>query len=367
MILGDVMDEVGDRLDTIPGLRVYRYPADSVAPPAAVVTYPLEYRFDEAYTRGMDRMSLPVVVLVGKVSDRASRNRLSDLFDRSGTRRYTIDNAGQLTKQTMAVDGTHTSSAAAAGGYLQVTLSAGTAVGFSNLRDVYIRDGIVGADFHARTTFDPPFFGDAGGGVNILPQHGLVLRYQRDTKQRAVLVNANIIFGVPMLNIGVWEANLDGTGFANRQAAGFPAPFGLPFPYTVEARLDGNVVHARQWHVGDPVPGWDDPTLARTIDLDTDAGDAVAIPTPVGVGGAGLAAAHLGTSTSPPSMVRYPLADTYFELASSPIKDTIEADLDAYTAFDSVRVTDAEFDVIQMAGVDHLAVTFTLDIAGTGA
>ncbi len=35
MNLADVMDQVGDRLETIAGLRVYRYPSDSPAAPAA--------------------------------------------------------------------------------------------------------------------------------------------------------------------------------------------------------------------------------------------------------------------------------------------------------------------------------------------
>lgn len=77
MDLGAVMDEVADRLRTIDGLRVYAYPADAVAPPAAVVTYPDEYVFDATFGRGMDTMTLPVIVMVGKVSDRASRDRVA--------------------------------------------------------------------------------------------------------------------------------------------------------------------------------------------------------------------------------------------------------------------------------------------------
>lgn len=84
MNLGDVMDEIGDRLDAIGGLRVYRYPPDNVAPPAAVVTYPETYTYDETYGRGMDRFTVPVIVMVGKVSDRASRDQLGVYLDGSG-------------------------------------------------------------------------------------------------------------------------------------------------------------------------------------------------------------------------------------------------------------------------------------------
>lgn len=85
MILADVMDQIGDRLDTITGLRVFRYPPDSVTPPAAIVSYPDEIVFDETYGRGMDRMTLPVVIVVGKVSDRTSKDRLTAYANGSGT------------------------------------------------------------------------------------------------------------------------------------------------------------------------------------------------------------------------------------------------------------------------------------------
>jgi len=84
MDLAAVMDDIGDRLDTIDGLRVYRYPADNIAPPAAVVTYPESYSYDETYGRGTDRITLPVVIMVGKVSDRASRDRIAQWTNGSG-------------------------------------------------------------------------------------------------------------------------------------------------------------------------------------------------------------------------------------------------------------------------------------------
>jgi hypothetical protein len=87
MDLANVMDEIGDQLDTIDGLRVYRYPPDNVAVPAAVVAYPEDYEFDSTYARGMDRITnLPVVVMVGKVSDRASRDRISAYANGAGAK-----------------------------------------------------------------------------------------------------------------------------------------------------------------------------------------------------------------------------------------------------------------------------------------
>lgn len=86
MNLADVMDQIGDRLDTIPDLRVFRWPPDQPpAPPAAIVTYPDTYTYDETYGRGMDRISsLPVVLLVGKVSDRTARDRIAKYVSGSG-------------------------------------------------------------------------------------------------------------------------------------------------------------------------------------------------------------------------------------------------------------------------------------------
>ncbi|MFC0628544.1 hypothetical protein [Kribbella deserti] len=86
MDVGAVMQAVADRIDTIDNLRVYAYPPDTVNPPAAVVSYPAEYEFDATYGRGMDRISdLPVVVLIGKVSDRTSRDKVAQYVNGTGT------------------------------------------------------------------------------------------------------------------------------------------------------------------------------------------------------------------------------------------------------------------------------------------
>lgn len=86
MNLADVMDEVAGVLDNIEGLRVHAFPADKVTPDAAVVTYPESYEFDATYGRGTDRMTLPVVVLVGRVTDRKARDRIGQYADGSGVK-----------------------------------------------------------------------------------------------------------------------------------------------------------------------------------------------------------------------------------------------------------------------------------------
>lgn len=77
MDLGDVMQEISDRLDTIAGLRCYAGPPGSVVPPAAIVWYPDSITFDEAYQRGSDSMELPVWVLLARPTDRSTRDLLA--------------------------------------------------------------------------------------------------------------------------------------------------------------------------------------------------------------------------------------------------------------------------------------------------
>lgn len=77
MNLADVMDEIGDVADTIAGLRVYRWPADEITPPAAMVTYPESVDFTVAFQRGTDRWQGGLLVAAGRVWDRAARDQMS--------------------------------------------------------------------------------------------------------------------------------------------------------------------------------------------------------------------------------------------------------------------------------------------------
>lgn len=85
MIVKDVMQEVADQLDTITGLRVHAYPVATISAPAAVVAYPSDYEFDATYGRGMDTLTLNVIVWVGKPVERTTRDRISAYLDGSGT------------------------------------------------------------------------------------------------------------------------------------------------------------------------------------------------------------------------------------------------------------------------------------------
>jgi len=76
MDIAAVLDEVGVALKTITGLRVFDYPAGKITPPAAIVALPDDITYDTTYGRGADTFVVPVIVVVGKNSDRVSRNKI---------------------------------------------------------------------------------------------------------------------------------------------------------------------------------------------------------------------------------------------------------------------------------------------------
>lgn len=86
MNLGGVMDELGAALDTIEDLRVFPYSAQRITVPAAIVTWPEEINYDQAMSRGGDRLTLPVFVLVGLIDARSSRDDLAAYLAGSGPR-----------------------------------------------------------------------------------------------------------------------------------------------------------------------------------------------------------------------------------------------------------------------------------------
>lgn len=86
MDVAEVMDELAARLGMIAGLRVFAWPPGSVTPPAAIVSYPERVDFDSTYGRGMDRMTVPVAVVVGRPADRATRDSLAAYCGGGGAR-----------------------------------------------------------------------------------------------------------------------------------------------------------------------------------------------------------------------------------------------------------------------------------------
>lgn len=185
----------------------------------------------------------------------------------------------------------------------QIVSPTGGGVLASNQRDGYLHANTSGwTDIEASTVFvcGPAF------APPLNPQHGLILRYQESGGERAaVLAWHDVAFGTPpILNIGVWRANLDGTGFQNRQNnwwnTALPAREVSVFPYRVDVRLVGTLVQARTYAIDGNVPAYvargDTSSIyARTFDLDLDCGSVAGNATPVGAGQCGVIGAHLGT------------------------------------------------------------------------
>lgn len=78
------MDEIGDCVDQVPGLRVYRWPPGKVSTPAAVVSYPTEANYQVTYGRGVNTLSIPLVLALGKPIDRSTRDAMSVYLSGSG-------------------------------------------------------------------------------------------------------------------------------------------------------------------------------------------------------------------------------------------------------------------------------------------
>lgn len=76
MILTDVMDEIGNALETIDGLRVRPFTEQRVTPPAAMVTLPTRIDYDVTQARGSDELLLPVIIFVGRVDAGSSARAL---------------------------------------------------------------------------------------------------------------------------------------------------------------------------------------------------------------------------------------------------------------------------------------------------
>ena len=70
-------------LDTITGLRCFDYVPDSLSPPAAIVE-PLEIEYGTAMANGLNRVTAYVLIVVGRMSDRSSQDRIDAYVNTSG-------------------------------------------------------------------------------------------------------------------------------------------------------------------------------------------------------------------------------------------------------------------------------------------
>lgn len=82
--LTGIIDGLEVRLATISGLRTYEYPADTISPPAAIVSLPETVAYDTVMARGADMWNMSVVVFVAKATDRAWRTKMATYLDGTG-------------------------------------------------------------------------------------------------------------------------------------------------------------------------------------------------------------------------------------------------------------------------------------------
>ena len=78
-----VRQGIATALEAIVGLRCFDYVPDSLAPPAAVVE-PLEIDYDEAMQQGCEFYRAFILVIVGRMSDRSSQDRLDTYLTTTG-------------------------------------------------------------------------------------------------------------------------------------------------------------------------------------------------------------------------------------------------------------------------------------------
>jgi hypothetical protein len=83
--LTDLRTGLANRLATITGLRSSAYIPDNPQPPVAVVM-PGRITYDTAFGRGSDEYQFTIMLIVGRVADRASQTTLDGYCESSGTR-----------------------------------------------------------------------------------------------------------------------------------------------------------------------------------------------------------------------------------------------------------------------------------------
>jgi hypothetical protein len=83
--LTDLRTGLATRLATISGLRSSAYIPDNPTPPVAVVM-PGRITYDTAFGRGSDEYQFTIMLIVGRVADRASQTTLDGYCESSGSR-----------------------------------------------------------------------------------------------------------------------------------------------------------------------------------------------------------------------------------------------------------------------------------------
>lgn len=86
--LSQIAVEVAERLALIDGLHAYSYAPGAIVPPAVMVLNPDpgNIRYDATYGRGLDVMTLPLLLLVSRATERTGQQLVREFLDGSGGR-----------------------------------------------------------------------------------------------------------------------------------------------------------------------------------------------------------------------------------------------------------------------------------------
>jgi len=101
--LTDLRTGLANRLATITGLRSSAYIPDNPQPPVAVVM-PGRIQYDTAFGRGSDEYQFTIMLIVGRVADRASQTTLDGYCESSGNRSVKAAIEGDRTLGGKALD-----------------------------------------------------------------------------------------------------------------------------------------------------------------------------------------------------------------------------------------------------------------------
>ena len=103
MTMNQLRTGLSNRLATISGLRSYAYIPDDPNPPVAVVL-PQGITYDTTMNRGMDEYEFSILVLGGRVSDRAGQLAMDAYCNPSGTSSIKAAIEGEKTLGGVAYD-----------------------------------------------------------------------------------------------------------------------------------------------------------------------------------------------------------------------------------------------------------------------
>jgi hypothetical protein len=77
--MDDVLQEVANAADVIPGLRCFPWPPGRINPPSFFLSLPT-VAFDLTYGRGMDEFTVPAFLVVGNMRARTSVKNMTKYF-----------------------------------------------------------------------------------------------------------------------------------------------------------------------------------------------------------------------------------------------------------------------------------------------